>query len=92
MSLLDGLFANRNKKKLAKKITKEASSPATKADIDRLRVELKETPEEKEELEIYDAWMKLSKEQKKIKWMYISIRQRNRLSRIISERSGKVGK
>jgi len=60
--------------------------------LNRLRVELKETPEEKEELEIYDAWMKLSKEQKKIKWMYFSIRQRNRLSRIISERTGNVGK
>ena len=88
MPLLDDLFPNRAKKKEEKLL----SQPATKRDLNRLRVELKETPEEKEELEIYDAWMKLSKEQKKIKWMYISIRQRNRLSRIISERSGKVGK
>lgn len=66
MSLLDGLFANRNKKKVAKQEVKEASRPATKADLDRLRVELKETPEEKEELEIYDRWMSMTKEERKI--------------------------
>ena len=88
MSVLDDLFPKRAKKREEKLL----SQPATKRDLNRLRVELKETPEEKEELEIYAAWMRLNKAQQKEKWMYFSIKQRNRLSQIISERSGKVGK
>jgi hypothetical protein len=68
------------------------SRPATKADLDRLRIELKETPEEKEDLAIYSKWMGMSKAERKAKWTYLSINQRNRLSRIIAERSSKVGK
>jgi hypothetical protein len=88
MSVLDDLFPKRAKKREEKLL----SQPATKRDLNRLRVELKETPEEKEELEIYSKWMSLSKEQRKEKWIYLTIRQRNRLSKIVSERSGKVGK
>ena len=88
MSVLDDLFPKRAKKREEKLL----SQPATKRDLNRLRVELKETPEEKEDLIIYNRWMSLSKAQRKEKWMYFSIKQRNRLSQIISERSGKVGK
>lgn len=87
MSILDDMFPNRAKKKEVK----ELSRPATKADLDRLRIELKETPEEKEELAIYSRWMNMSKEERKNKWNYLNINQRNRLSRIIAERS-KIGK
>ena len=90
MSLLDGLFTNRNKKKLAKKTAKEAASPATRADLDKLRIELKETPEEKEDLEIYDRWMSMSLKEKKNKWIYLSINQRNRLSKIVNERKAVI--
>ena len=82
MSLLDDLFPNRIKKKFIK----EQSKPATRADLDKLRVELKETPEEKEDLAIYDRWMAMSIKERKEKWIYLSIGQRNRLSRIVSER------
>lgn len=90
MSLLDELFANRNKKKLTKQMAKEASKPVTKADLDRLRIELKETPEEKEELQIYNKWMSMSPKEKKNKWMYLSINQKNRLSRIVNERKAVI--
>jgi alkylated DNA repair dioxygenase AlkB len=90
MSLLDELFANRNKKKLAKKMAKEASSPATRADLDKLRIELKETPEEKEDLAIYDKWMSMTMKERKEKWIYLSINQRNRLSRIVNERKAVI--
>jgi hypothetical protein len=82
MSILDGLFFNRKKKKAVK----EQVQPITKADLDRLRVELKEMPEEKEELVIYNKWMSMSPKERKEKWVYLSIHQRNRLSRIVSER------
>jgi hypothetical protein len=90
MSLLDDLFANRNKKKLVKQTAKELSAPATKADLDRLRVELKETPEEKEDLEIYSRWISMTTQEKKNKWIYLSINQRNRLSRIVNERKAVI--
>ena len=90
MSLLDELFANRNKKKLVKKMAKEVSSPATRADLDKLRIELKETPEEKEDLAIYDKWMSMTMKERKEKWIYLSINQRNRLSRIVNERKAVI--
>ena len=89
MSLLDGLFTNRNKKKLAKQMVKEASRPATRADIDKLRIELKETPEEKEELQIYEKWISLTKAQQREKWNILTIKDKNKLGRIVSEH--KVG-
>jgi hypothetical protein len=79
---LDGLFRGRKKKKEAK----EQAQPVTRADLDRLRVELKETPEEKEDLKIYSHWMSMSPKERKEKWVYLSINQRNRLSSIVSER------
>ena len=90
MSLLDELFTNRNKKKLVKKMAKEVSSPATRADLDKLRIELKETPGEKEDLAIYDKWMSMTIKERKEKWIYLSINQRNRLSRIVNERKAVI--
>ena len=81
---LDGLINPQKKKRLQQQ--QELNKPATKNNIDRLRVELKETPEEKEELAIYNKWISLSKEQQKEKWKYLSIKQRNKLAQIISER------
>lgn len=81
---LDGLINPQKKKRLQQQ--QELNKPATKNDIDRLRVELKETPEEKEELAIYNKWISLSKEQQKEKWKYLSIKQRNKLAQIIAER------
>ena len=80
----DILYPGRKKKRLQQQ--QELNKPATKNDIDRLRVELKETPEEKEELAIYNKWISLSKEQQKEKWKYLSIKQRNKLAQIINER------
>ena len=80
--LLEQIFPKRKQKREAKELAK----PVTRADLDRLRVELKETPEEKEELKIYERWMSLSPKERKEKWIYLSIKQRNRLSRIVSER------
>ena len=82
MSLLEQIFPKRKKKREAK----EMAQPVTRADLDRLRVELKETPEEKEELQIYEKWMSMTPKERKEKWVYLSIHQRNRLSRIVSER------
>jgi len=84
LPFIDGVI-NPGKKKRQEEARKLAK-PATKADLDKLRVELKETPEEKEELVIYNKWTSLTKEQQKEKWQYLSIRQRNRLSKIVNER------
>ena len=73
-------------KRKAKRETKELAQPVTRADLDRLRVELKETPEEREELKIYERWMGMTPKERKEKWAYLSIHQRNRLGRIVSER------
>jgi hypothetical protein len=78
----DNLFGNRKKKQLAK----EMAQPVTRADLDRLRVELKETPEEREELAIYNKWISMSLKERKEKWIMLSIDQRNRLSKIVNER------
>ena len=80
--LLEQIFPKRKQKREAK----EMAQPVTRADLDRLRVELKETPEEKEELAIYNRWMSMSPKERKEKWIYLTIRQRNRLSGIVSER------
>jgi hypothetical protein len=60
--------------------------PATKDDLAKLREELLETPEDKEDTAIYIKWMTLTKEQQKERFTRLSIRDRNRLSRIVNEK------
>ena len=84
--MIRGLLEQVFPKRKAKREIKELAQPVTRADLDRLRVELKETPEEREELEIYNKWMAMSPKERKEKWIYLSIKQRNRLGRIVSER------
>ena len=81
---LDGLINPQKKKR--NEAARQLARPATRGDIDKLRVELKETPKEKEELAIYSKWVSLSKSEQKKKWEYLSIKQRNRLTEIINER------
>ena len=73
-----GLFS-RTKKIIAPK-------PVTKDDLEKLREELLETPEDKEDTAIYIKWMTLTKEQQKERFTRLSIRDRNRLSRIVNEK------
>ena len=84
--MIRGLLEQVFPKRKAKRETKELAQPVTRADLDRLRVELKETPEEREELNIYNKWMSMPPKERKEKWVYLSIHQRNRLGRIVSER------
>ena len=86
LKMIRGLLEQVFPKRKAKREIRELAQPVTRADLDRLRVELKETPEEKEELEIYNKWMSMSPKERKEKWIYLSIKQRNRLGRIVSER------
>ena len=81
MSLLDDLFSNRKKKQEAKILAR----PVTKADLDALRTELTKTPEDKEDEQIYKKWMSMPPQEKKNKWVFLSIKQRNRLSKIVEE-------
>jgi len=81
MLLLSNLFGNKKKKQAEKAL----AQPATRADLDKLRAELMQTPEEKENLKIYNRWQSLTLKERKEKWKNLTIKQRNRLSSIVVE-------
>lgn len=81
MSLLGNLLGNRRKKQARK----ASAQLATKADLEALRKELKETPEDKENLEFYKRWQSLKPKERREKWERLTIKQRNRLSHIVAE-------
>ena len=82
MSIFD-IFSNRKRNKEEKRLVKEDARPVTMADLRQLKDDIL-NPEDEGDVEIYNKWISMTLKERRERWGYLSINNRNRLAAIIS--------